>query len=106
MKGNSLLILAQAVPAGWGQVTLTRSSVGGRTLYPLSTMRGSTVSGSAERIIGMDQMAGQTDYGSQRGNPGKARITVVAETVVRDRGRREGEFLKQPNQWARDSQDA
>lgn len=72
---------------------------GGRTLYPLSTMGGGTVSGSAERIVGMDQMARQTDDGSQSGNSGKAGITVVTETVVQDRVRRDGEFSKQPNHW-------
>lgn len=79
---------------------------GGRTLYPLSTMGGGTVSGSAERIVGMDQMAGQTDNGSQSGDSGKARITVVTETVVQDRERRDGEFSRQPNHWPWGSQDA
>jgi hypothetical protein len=72
---------------------------GGRTLYPLSTLGGGTLSGSAERIVGMDQPVGQAEDGSQSGKSGKTGITVITETVVHDRERRDGEFARQPSHW-------
>ena len=72
---------------------------GGRSLYPLSTLGGGTLSGSAEHIIGMDQLAGQTESGSQSDKSTNARITVITETVVHGRERLDGEFAKQPSHW-------
>ena len=77
---------------------------GGRTLYPLSTLGGGTFSGSAECIVGMDQLAGQTEDGSQSGKSGKTVITVVTETVIQDREREDGELAKQPSHWRFSSQ--
>ena len=77
---------------------------GGRTLYPLSTLGVSTLSGSAERIVGMDQQAGRTEDGSHNGKSGKTGITVVTETIIHDRKRRNGELARQPNHWPFSSQ--
>lgn len=72
---------------------------GGRTLYPLSTLAGGTLSGSAEHIVGMDQVVRQTEDNNQPCKSTNAGITVVTETVVHDRERQDGEFARQPNHW-------
>lgn len=72
---------------------------GGRTLYPLSTMGGGTLSGSAEHIVGMDDLSRQAEEGSQSGRSAKAGITVVTQTVIQERERRDGDFTNQGNHW-------
>ena len=52
----------------------------------------------------MDQLAGQTEDGSQSGKSGKTVITVVTETVIQDREREDGELAKQPSHWRFSSQ--
>jgi hypothetical protein len=80
---------------------------GGQTLYPLSTLGGGTLSGSAKRIFSMDHVIGQGEDSSQSGKSGKTGktgITVITETVIQDRERLDGELAKQPNHWPFSSQ--